>query len=167
MTRVFSLALGQVGPLQQSAVSCGAACLVVARMMRDPWLAGWILDGPAGDCRAPHERFADLERRTMRRTNSVLAYPGRLQLPWPRSLGTSPWGAAAELEERSADPGHDYRIVPIRGLSPEALAGAFDAVVARAVSYTHLDVYKRQRLFSRSGRRMGKMRARLRLGMHL
>ncbi|MCA0436623.1 MAG: hypothetical protein M9891_18680 [Austwickia sp.] len=131
MTRVFSLALGQVGPLQQSAVSCGAACLVVARMMRDPWLAGWILDGPAGDCRAPHERFADLERRTMRRTNSVLAYPGRLQLPWPRSLGTSPWGAAAELEERSADPGHDYRIVPIRGLSPEALAGAFDAVVAR------------------------------------
>ncbi|QQS00264.1 MAG: hypothetical protein IPK37_15460 [Austwickia sp.] len=131
MDRVFRLGLGQVGPLQQSEVSCGAACLVVARMLRDPSYAGWVVNGPDGDPRTPNERFASLERRTMRRTNSSLAYPGRPQLPWPRALGTSPWGAAAELEANSADPGYDYRVVPVRGLGRAALGGAYDAIVAR------------------------------------
>lgn len=131
MDRVFRLGLGQVGPLQQSAVSCGAACLAVARMMRDPSLAGWVIEGREEDSRTPNERFAELERTIMRRTNSVFASPGRLQMPWPRSLGTSPWGAAAELEAHGAEPGLCYRIIPLRGLAPGALGGAFDALLAR------------------------------------
>lgn len=131
MSPVFRLRLGQLGPLQQSAVSCGAACLVVARMLRDPALAGWVVQGPQGDTRSVDERFADLERRTMRRTNGARTYPGRPHVPWPSRLGTSPWGAAAELETRGADPGHRYRVLPVRGLAREELGGAFDAIVSR------------------------------------
>lgn len=131
MDRAYRLGLGQIGPLQQSAVSCGAACLAVARMLRDPAVAQWVVEGPKGDRRTPNERFADLERRTMRRTNGMFTHPGRVQMPWPRGLGTSPWGAAAELEARSADPGQNYQVRTLRGLNAQGLSREFDGVVAR------------------------------------
>lgn len=37
----FRLRLGDQGPVQQSPVSCGAACLTVARMLVNPQFARW------------------------------------------------------------------------------------------------------------------------------
>ncbi|GAB77379.1 hypothetical protein SAMN05421595_1207 [Austwickia chelonae] len=131
MPRVFRLGPGQLGPQQHSPVSCGAACLLVARMLRDARYAAWVIDGSPGDRRTPDERFADAERRTMWRTNSVWSYPGRLQMPWPRQLGTPPWGALAELEARSSDVGSSYRVITTRAMRGIDRQQVFDRVVSQ------------------------------------
>lgn len=120
----FHLRAGGVGPIQQSAVSCGAACLVVARMLVDDALAVWIRDGSTGpdplrggpdatDPRTPAQRFAEAERRVMARTNAFSPRTGAAQLPWPRALGTPPWGALSELEA-AAPPGVTYELAVLR-----------------------------------------------------
>ncbi len=135
--RAFRLAPGGTGPLQQSRVSCGAACLTVARMMIDPQLTAWILKGLGGagaepDPRAPAERFAAQERAVLSRTNA-LRLPGAggsWQLPWPTALGTPPWGALHELQERAACPGTRYEIGMLRGAQPDLLRGMLEHVSA-------------------------------------
>jgi len=99
----FHLARGATGPVQQSPVTCGSASLTVARMVVDPDFAAWIVDGVRADGRPPDSRpeaarFAEHEREVMNRTNALHAAGGRLNLPWPHSLGTPPWGAEKELE---------------------------------------------------------------------
>jgi len=71
--------------------TCGAAVLVMARMLGEPDYARWVRD--AAD---PAARFADEAIRTHRRTNRAAG----LQLPWPRALGTQPWALARELPGR-------------------------------------------------------------------
>jgi hypothetical protein len=71
--------------------TCGAAVLVMARMLGEPAYARWV--GEAAD---PAARFADEAMRTHRRTNRAAG----LQLPWPRALGTQPWALARELPGR-------------------------------------------------------------------
>jgi hypothetical protein len=75
--------------------SCGAAVLVMARMLGEPDYARWLrnAEGPA-------IRFADEVLRTHRRTNRVVDTRNRPQLPWPRALGTQPWALARELRGR-------------------------------------------------------------------
>ncbi|MEP7160201.1 MAG: hypothetical protein ABI746_03785 [Dermatophilaceae bacterium] len=138
MERRYRLVAGQVGPAQQSSLSCGAACLAVARMLCDPMVSRWVLDGVDGARRrptrageGPAERFARLERHIQRRTNSMLSYPGRVQPPWPRALGTSPWGALAELERHGAVDSSRYEMLVARHLDATALGQLFDNVVAR------------------------------------
>lgn len=82
--------------------SCGAAVLVMARMLAEPGYACWVhsSEDPAG-------RFGDEALRTHRRTNRVLDSHGRPQLPWPRALGTQPWALARELPGR-------HRVVLVR-----------------------------------------------------
>ncbi len=135
----FRLLEGNPGPTQQSQVSCGAACLLVARMTIDPGLARWVVEGvrtgtaltaPTNSSR-PQDRFADLERAIMRRTNAIGAYGGHLQAPWPRALGTPPWGALAELEHGAALPGTRYEIVPLRGLGEDRVRAAYDELQTR------------------------------------
>ena len=65
--------------------SCGPAAMVVARAQADPSFA----DGLAG--RFAVEVLAAHRRLTRRRLH------GRLQVPWPRALGTPPWALAREL----------------------------------------------------------------------
>ena len=50
----FRLAAGDLGPVQQSPVTCGSACLTVARMLVNPAFARWITlgEGPSGDAPA-------------------------------------------------------------------------------------------------------------------
>ncbi len=138
MERRYRLRAGQLGPTQQSTVSCGAACLALARMLGDPATARWVIEGidsarrpPERAGEGPAERFARLERHIHRRTNSVLSYRGRVQAPWPRSLGTSPWGARAELERHASVPASRYGLLHARQLPPTSLASLFDDVVAR------------------------------------
>ena len=75
--------------------SCGAAVLVMARMLAEPAYARWVGDGTD-----PAARFADEVLRTHRRTNRLRDARGRFQLPWPRALGTQPWALARELPGR-------------------------------------------------------------------
>lgn len=136
MTVPFRLGVGDHGPTQQSQVSCGAACLTVARMRVDPAFSRWILDGigpQAGDARAAttDKRFALSERTVMGRTNSLFGPGRRLQLPWPRALGTPPWGALAELEHGAALPGTRYELRAVRAVGPVALGAVFDTIARR------------------------------------
>jgi len=78
-------------------------------MLHDPAFADWVLWGgdrdaaetdPAGMAR----RFAAYERGVMSRTNALVSPAAGLTLPWPRALGTPPWGARNELRERTHTP---------------------------------------------------------------
>lgn len=82
-------ALAQVGP-QPDRRSCGAACLVVARMLRDPTWAEAVL------ARGSDSEVLDTHRRITGATDAA----GRAQLPWWRGLGTPPWTMVRELGRR-------------------------------------------------------------------
>jgi hypothetical protein len=79
------------GLRQPDARSCGAACMVVAHGRARPATF-------ADDVRATHRR---LTRARLR---------GRLQLPWPRAIGTPPWAVARELAAITGVP-HRTRVV--------------------------------------------------------
>jgi len=86
----------------------------------------WIVNGidPKGgqrDFRSEPERFAEHEREVMNRTNGIRAAGGKLNIPWPRSLGTPPWGAEKELEYGAARPGAAYAMRLVRLGSSDAL----------------------------------------------
>lgn len=134
MATAYRLRAGDTGPVQQSPVTCGSACLTVARMLVDPVFASWVRTGtphppgsPSGDTEA--ERFAAYERVVMRRTNGVLAGHHRLNVPWPRALGTPPWGAKRELEYGAATAGTLYDVGTVRHLSAAGLHRAFERLV--------------------------------------
>lgn len=127
----YRLVNGDTGPQQQSTVTCGSACLTVARMLVDPEFAHWIATGegarpgsPAGA--SPADRFAGYERVVHRRTNHFSLDARGLNLPWPRMLGTPPWGAKRELELGAAKHGTDYDITLVRTLPQDQLVEAFD-----------------------------------------
>ena len=113
MAEGFRLRTGDLGPVQQSPVTCGSACLTVARMLVNPAFARWITlgEGPSGDAPAgatEQERFAAYEHVVMGRTNRLFPGGGRVTLPWPRALGTPPWGARKELEYGASRRGREY-----------------------------------------------------------
>ena len=82
--------------------SCGAAVLVVARALLDQGYAELLVSGRhpgtglavAGSLadRFRHEALAMHERVT-----GPVDAAGRLQVPWPRALGTPPWAVARQL----------------------------------------------------------------------
>jgi len=132
MVEPFRIHRGDRGPVQQSPVTCGSTSLIVARMLVDPVCAGWVVEGgPSHDLPAGYalpggrnlpggrerpvadtqdQRLAALEQVVLTRTNSVRGPGGRLQLPWPRRLGTPPWGARSELESGAAEIGARYEL---------------------------------------------------------
>jgi hypothetical protein len=127
----FRLNIGDPAPMQQSQISCGAACLVVSRMLLDATYAGHVLSASErGPGPVTNHRFAAMERVVMNRTNSAGGYFDRTLVPWPKRFGTSPWGAKAELENGAATPGTPYRMHLVRHLGPEALGTAYDSAVA-------------------------------------
>jgi hypothetical protein len=130
----YRLRAGDTGPVQQSPVTCGSACLTVARMLVDPVFASWVRTGDPHPPGSPEgataeERFAAYERVVMRRTNRALSGGGRLNLPWPRALGTPPWGARGELEFGAARLGTRYTVDVWRHESPSGLREDYDHLV--------------------------------------
>jgi hypothetical protein len=130
----YRLRAGDTGPVQQSPVTCGSACLTVARMHVDPQFASWVRTGlpdPPGspEGSTPGERFAAYERIVMRRTNSLLPGDRRLNVPWPRRFGTPPWGARRELEYGAARRGTEYTLDVLRTDSRRELVTSFDTLV--------------------------------------
>lgn len=129
----YRLTNGDTGPRQQSPVTCGSACLTVARMLVDREFAHWISTGEGarpGSARgaSPAERFAAYERIVHRRTNTLRLGRGGLNIPWPRMLGTPPWGAKWELEFGAARHGTDYDITLVRPLRTDRLIQVFHHV---------------------------------------
>ena len=132
----FRLVAGAPAPLQQSSVTCGAACLTVARMLVDDPFARWVRDGTGhpvlgAEGESPAERFASYERTVHRRTNGLTVGRTGIRPPWPRALGTPPWGARAELENGASTIGTRYAYQPLRHLGREARLAAYDRLVDR------------------------------------
>lgn len=130
----FRLLAGDVGPVQQSPVTCGSACLTVARMLVDQVFAGWIRTGsprlpgaPSGA--TPEARFAAYERVVMARTNALSLHRGRLGAPWPHALGTPPWGARNELQLGAARVGTRYAVEVLRPDRRDSLVAGYDRLV--------------------------------------
>lgn len=114
---VFRLRVDAAAPVQQTGLTCGSAVATVARMLREDAFATELLGPPhAPTGGAAAARFAAYEAAVHRRTNAVRSPTGRLQLPWPRALGTPPWGLAAELTRLT---GRRYRTMWVR-LRPTA-----------------------------------------------
>ena len=139
MAAPFRLVAGDVAPVQQTSTTCGSASLTVARMLADPAFAQWVRDGIRRDARdgevadagTPTSRFAAAEQVVASRTNAALVAGGGLQLPWPRALGTPPWGARRELEHGGAAPGVRYRVEWVRARRRDGLARAYAALRTR------------------------------------
>lgn len=109
--------------VQPDEVSCGATCLVVARMITDHSYGEYVGSAPSvpdrfrAEVLAMHERVTGLTNR------------GRLQLPWPRALGTPPWAIAREMGDRD-----------VRWIRTSPTAG-YDAVVAATREHRPVPVY--------------------------
>ncbi len=114
--------------VQPDRVSCGATCLVVARMIEDHAYGERI--GAAASI--PDEFRAEV--LAMHRRVTGFVDHGRLQLPWPRALGTPPWAVARELGEWEPD-GRRVRWIRI------APAAGYDAVVAATRARRPVPVY--------------------------
>ena len=129
----------RAGLVQPDQRTCGAASLVVARMLGDPDYAGWVETGEVAgrptDARAPTRRFADEVLATHVRTNRWYDASGSLQVAWPRALGTAPWALAHELTVTggTSGPGTSHRV---QAVSPRRRGEAYDDVVA-AVALGH------------------------------
>ncbi len=112
-----SRALG-AGLTQPDQRSCGAAVLVFSRMLNDGGYAeliaagrhpvtGWTIPGDTG------QRFRAETLGMHRRSTRVVTVNERLQLPWPRALGTPPWAIAAQMTGRhGSGRGGDYVVRP-------------------------------------------------------
>ncbi len=103
-------------PLRQpDRTTCGACVLVMMRLLAEPAVAAELLESAD-----PVGRFAEAALATIRRTNSWRDRTGRLQLPWPRSLGTRPAALIREL-------GGGWRT---RVVHPRRPGLAYDAILA-------------------------------------
>ena len=113
---------------QPDQVSCGAATLVFSRMVHDPMRAALVIspDDPA--------------RRVARWSAEVLAmhrqvsgprdHDGSLQWPWLRAIGTSPWGAARQMQGGVGRSGLRGTRYTARTLDPDDLGHEFDLIAA-------------------------------------
>lgn len=109
-------------------------------MLGDRELAHWVRTGdrggrafpdrpgPQGD---PQDRLAAYAALVHRRTTALVGPGGHLQAPWPRALGTPPWGVCRELESLVAPPGTRYGTVLVRRASPLRLGRLIDTMAAR------------------------------------
>lgn len=92
--------------------TCGPSSLVVARALHDASYASTVgvADGFRTEVLALHRTVTGWTDRA-----------GRLQVPWPRALGTAPWAAARDLATTT---GTAYRW---RRVSPDDLVAATPA----------------------------------------
>ena len=90
--------------VQPDQTSCGSAALVMARVVEDQDYAAYLVGG-VQHYGSIGDRFRTEALAMHRRTNGLVDARGRLQLPWPRALGTLPWSIARQL---ASDTGTTY-----------------------------------------------------------
>lgn len=120
----------RAGLTQPDPRTCGSASLTVARMLTRPAYAEFIATGadPETGRTVPgpiRKRFQAEALALHPRTNGFLDAQMRLQLPWPRALGTAPWAAANEMTATCGVPGSSY---VARLILPNRRGQAYDAV---------------------------------------
>ncbi len=103
------LAFTRHTPLPQpDRTTCGSCVLVMMRLLADRGYAATVLGDPD-----PVTAFGRAALATRRRTSSAHDRQGRLQLPWPPSLGTRPAALVRHLGgdwvNRVVDPRHPGR----------------------------------------------------------
>lgn len=110
--------------------SCGATVLVMARVLTDPAYAARV---------ATPEAFRTEVLAVHGRATSSVDAAGRLQLPWPRLLGTPPWAVARHLSATilSTTGGTTYRARPALWHRDVA----FDRVAAAVMAGHPVPVY--------------------------
>ncbi len=118
---------------QPNDVSCGASCLVFSRMVHDAPYAMWVVRGydprrERHDTATPADRWTAEVLAMHRRVTRLLDHDGDLQFPWLRIAGTSPWGAARQLEGIGGA-GLPIAQYAARTLDPDDLDGEFDRIV--------------------------------------
>lgn len=124
---------------QPDQVSCGASSLVFSRMVHDRAYAARILaiDDPARRT----ARWTAEVRAMHRQITGLRDHDGDLQWPWLRVVGTSPWGAARQMqggEGRSGLAGARYGA---RTLDPTDPGAEFDRISAAVRSGHTLPLY--------------------------
>ena len=121
---------------QPDPTSCGAASLVVAKMAGDQAYAEFVLTGrhpgtglmQAGSLEA---RFAAETLAMHERVTGDKDARGRMQMPWPKALGTPPWAVARQM---SATTGTSYGVSTV---NPFGRSGALQKIVD-ATSFGHV-----------------------------
>lgn len=121
---------------QQSSTTCGSASLAVARMLNDPVYALKVLGGydsvnGAEDSSDVTDRFAAAELETKARTNDSIGTDGEWVASWPDALGTSPWGAAEEMN--GVGGGEAYGVALVDSGSGADRQTAYDALERAAL----------------------------------
>jgi hypothetical protein len=109
---------------QPDQTSCGAACVVVARLRRAS-TGSATEDGPG------LASFAQEVLETHRRLVRPVDAAGRAQLPWPSALGTPPWAVARAL---TGIEGVRYRTRVARWSRSTAFATVVTAVATHPVA---------------------------------
>jgi hypothetical protein len=104
---------------QPDQTSCGAACVVVDRLLRTPGAAPTATS------------FAQDVLETHRQLVSSSDGRGQAQIPWPSGLGTPPWAVGRAL---SATEGVPYRTRVARWSASSAFATAVTSVATRPVA---------------------------------
>lgn len=120
---------------QPNTVTCGAACLVFARMRHDPPYAMRVVTGydprtQSTDRTDQTDRWNAEVLRMHRRVTGLRDHDGDVQLPWLRVVGTSPWGAARQMEGAVGSSGLSGSRYSARALDPEHLDLEFDQIAA-------------------------------------
>lgn len=106
---------------QPDQFSCGAAVVVVHRMLHDRAYAARVAEHFGTEVLAVHPRLLRLR-----------GLAGRLQLPWPRALGTPPWSVAQAMEAATGRRHRTHWILPWR--HAKALSDMRAALVAGPVA---------------------------------
>jgi hypothetical protein len=131
MEQAFGHRLQQPDP-----TSCGAASLVVAQMTKDPAYAEFMMTGKhpgtgltlAGSL---EDRFKSETLAMHERVTGDKDARGRMQMPWPKALGTPPWAVARQI---SATSGTTYDVATV---NPMGRRGSLGKIVD-AASFGHV-----------------------------
>jgi hypothetical protein len=121
---------------QPDPTSCGAASLVVAQMAGDQAYAEFVLTGrhpgtglmKAGSL---EDRFSAETLAMHERVTGDKDARGRMQMPWPKALGTPPWAVARQM---SATSGTTYEVSAINPFSRRGALGK----IRDATSFGHV-----------------------------
>ncbi len=117
---------------QASGTTCGSSSLAMFRVLTDRDFAETLLQGTPDDVGG---RWARLEKAVLASTNAASSGSG-LRLPWPRALGTPPWGLRDALDDLGRPRGVRFEVVRVDGTRAGEVDAALqrvDAALARGV----------------------------------